>query len=72
MLRKLFEPKREKVTGDWINLHDDERHNLLSSLNTVSVIKARKETWSGHVEHKKEYKNAFVVLIGKPEGKKLF
>jgi hypothetical protein len=48
VLRKIFGPKREEVES-WIKLHNDELHDLYSSLNIVRVIKSRRMRWAGHV-----------------------
>jgi len=42
-------PKRDKVTGEWIFLHNEEFNGLYSSPNTVRVIKSRRMRWAGHV-----------------------
>jgi hypothetical protein len=49
VLRRIFGPKRDEVTGGWRKLHSDELHNLYSSPNTIRMIKSRKMTWTGHV-----------------------
>jgi hypothetical protein len=48
VLRRIFGPKREE-DGSWRKLHNDELHNLYSSLNIVRVIKSRRMRWAGHV-----------------------
>jgi hypothetical protein len=48
VLRRIFGPKREE-DGSWRKLHNDELHNLYSSLNIVRVIKSRRIRWAGHV-----------------------
>jgi hypothetical protein len=50
VLRKIFGPKREE-DGSWRKLHNDEPHDLYSSLNIVRVIKSRRMRWAGHVAH---------------------
>jgi hypothetical protein len=47
VLRKIFEPKREEVAGDWRRLHNEELHNLYASLNNISVIKSRTKERTG-------------------------
>jgi hypothetical protein len=49
VLRRIFEPKRNKVTGEWRKLHNDEHNDLFSSLNIVRVIKSRRMRWAWHV-----------------------
>jgi hypothetical protein len=48
VLRKLFGLRREE-DGSWGKMHNDELHNLYSSLNIVRVIKRRRMRWAGHV-----------------------
>jgi hypothetical protein len=49
VLRRIFWPKRDKVTGEWRKLHNEEFNNLYSSPKTVRVIKSRRMRWAGHV-----------------------
>jgi hypothetical protein len=49
VLRRIFGPKRDEVTGEWRKLHNEELHDLYSSLNIVRVIKSRRMRWVGHV-----------------------
>jgi hypothetical protein len=60
----LFGPKRDQVTGDRRKLHNEEQHNLYSSPSIIRVIRA------GHVARMGEKRNAFRILVGKPEGKR--
>ena len=48
VLRNIFGPEREKVTGDWRKLHNEELHELYSR-NIIRVIKTRRMRWAGHV-----------------------
>ena len=50
MLRRIFGPKRDEVTGEWRKLHNKELNDLYFSPNIVRVIKSRKIKWAGHVE----------------------
>jgi hypothetical protein len=68
VLRRLFGRKRDEVTGDWRKLHNEELHNLYSSPNRM--IKSRRMRWAGHVARMGEKKNAYRILVGKPEGKR--
>ena len=49
VLRRIFEPKRGGVTGEWRKLHNEELNDLYSSPNIVRVIKSRRMRWAGHV-----------------------
>jgi hypothetical protein len=57
------------VTADWRKLHNEELHNLYSSLNIIRMIKSRKMRWAWHVA-RMEKRNAYRILVGKPEGKR--
>ena len=63
---KVFEPKCDKVTGEWRNLHNEEFNDLYSSLNIVWVINSRRMRWAGHVAHTGERRVLYRVLVGKP------
>jgi hypothetical protein len=49
VLRRIFGPKRDEVTGEWRNLHNEELHDLYSSQSIIIIIKARRMRWAGHV-----------------------
>jgi hypothetical protein len=49
VLRRIFGPKRDEVTGDGRKLHNEELHNLYSSPNIIRMIKSRRMRWAGHV-----------------------
>jgi hypothetical protein len=49
VLRRIFGPKRDEVTGEWSKLHNEELHDLYCSPNFVRVIKSRRMRWAGHV-----------------------
>jgi hypothetical protein len=51
VLRRIFGPKRDKVTGEWKRLHKEELNDLYSSPNIIRVIKWRRMRWAGHVAH---------------------
>ena len=69
MLRRIFGPKRDGVTGEWRKLHNEELNDLYSSTNIVRVIKSRRMRWAGHVAGMEEGRVVHKVLVGKPEGK---
>jgi hypothetical protein len=67
VLRRIFGPRRDEVTEDWRKLHNEELHNLYSSPNIIRMIKSWKIRWAGHVALMEETKNAYRILVGKPE-----
>jgi hypothetical protein len=68
VLRRIFGPERNEVTGEWRRLHEEELHALYSSLNIIRVIKLKRMRWAGHVARVMERRLAFVVFVGKTEG----
>jgi hypothetical protein len=69
VLRGIFGPKREEVTGQWTKLHSGEFHNLYPSPDIIRQMKSRRMRWAGHVARMGEGRNVYRVLVGKPEGK---
>jgi hypothetical protein len=49
VLRRIFGPKRDEVTGEWRKLHNQELHDLHSSLSMITIIKARRMRWPGNL-----------------------
>jgi hypothetical protein len=70
MLRGIFGPKRDEVIGGWRKLHNEELHNLYCSPSMIRIIKSRGMRWVEHVARMGEKRNAYRILVGKPEGKK--
>jgi hypothetical protein len=70
VLRRIFGPKRNEVTGEWREIHNEEFNDLYSSHNIVRGIKSRRMRWAGHVARMGERKGVYRVLVGKPEGKR--
>jgi hypothetical protein len=68
--RRIFAPKRDEVTGGWRKLHDEELHNLYSSPSLIRMIKSRRMRWAGHVARMGAKRNAYIILVGNPEGKR--
>jgi hypothetical protein len=62
MLRRIF--------GEWRRLHNEELYELYPSLNIISLTKHRRVRWAGHVERMEERRDAYRVLVGKPDGKR--
>jgi len=69
VLRRIFEPKRDEVTGEWRELHTEELNDLYFSPNIVRVMKSRRMRWAGHVARMRERRCIYRVLVGKPERK---
>jgi len=70
VLRKVFGPKREKVTREWRKLHNEELSDPYSLPNIVPVVKSRRIRWAGHVVRMGEGRGVYRVLVGKPERKR--
>jgi hypothetical protein len=70
VLRRIFGPKRDEVTGGWTKLHNEELHGLYSSPSIVRVIKARRIRWAGHVVCRGVVRGAYNILVGRPEGRR--
>ena len=70
VLRRIFGPRREEVTGEWRRLHNEELNDLYSSPNILRVIKSRRMRWAGHVARVCEERGAYRFLVGKPEGRR--
>jgi hypothetical protein len=70
VLRRIFGPKRDEVTGEWRKLHSEELHNLYSSPDIIRQVKSRRIRWAGHVVRMGEERKVYRVLVGKPEGKR--
>ena len=70
VLRRIFGPRRDEVTGDWRRLHNKEVNILYCSPNIVREIKWRRMRWAGHVARMGEERGVYRVLVGKPEGRR--
>jgi len=70
VLRRIFGPKRDEVTGEWRKLHNKELNDVYCSPIIVQVIKSRRIRWAGHVARMGEGRGMYRVLVGKPEGQR--
>ena len=70
MLRSLFGPKRDEVTGKLRRLHNEKLYGLYCSPNIIWVIRSRIMRWAGHVACMGDKRGAYSVLVGRPEGKR--
>ena len=68
VLRRVFGPKRDKVTGEWRKLHNEELRDLYSLPNIVRVVKSRRMRWAGHVAHMGKGRGVHRVLVERPLG----
>jgi hypothetical protein len=69
VLRMIFGPKRDEVTGEWRKLHNEELHDLHSSPSIIRIMKSWRMRRAGHVARMTEKRNAYRLFVGKPEGK---
>jgi hypothetical protein len=69
VLRRIFGPKMEEVTGGSRRLHNEELLNLYPSRHIIRVIKSSRMRWAGHVTRMREMRNVCKILVGKPAGK---
>jgi hypothetical protein len=67
---RIFGPKREEIVGGWKMKHVEEFHNLYASPNIIRVIRSRTMRWTVHVARLEVMRNAYSILVGKPEGKR--
>jgi hypothetical protein len=70
VLRRIFGSKRDEVTGEWRKLHNEELRDLYSSPSIIRMITSRRIRWAGRVARMGEKRNAYRLLVGKPEGKR--
>jgi hypothetical protein len=70
VLRRIFGPKRDEVTGGWRELHNEELHDFYSLPSIIRIMKTRSMRWAGHVARMGEKRNACRLLVRKPEGRR--
>jgi hypothetical protein len=70
MLRRIFGQKRDKVTGDWRTLHNEELHNFYSSPTIIRMVESRRMGWAWNIARVGEKRNAYRILVRKPEVKR--
>ena len=69
VLRRVFGPKRDEVTGEWRKLYNEDLSDLYTLPNFVRVVKSRRMRRAGHVA-RMGGRGVYRVLVGKPEGKR--
>jgi hypothetical protein len=69
VLRRIFGPRRDEVTGEWRKLHNEELHNLYSYPDIIRQVTSRRMRWAEHVVRMGEERKVYKVLVEKPEGK---
>ena len=70
VLRRIFGPRKDEVTGEWRRLHNEELNDLYCSPNIVRVIKWIRMRWAGYVARMGEERGVYRVLVVKPEGRR--
>jgi hypothetical protein len=70
VLKRMFGPKRDEGTGGRRKLHNEKLRNLCSLPSIIRMIKLKKMRWEGHVAQMGNKRNAYKILVGKPEGKR--
>ena len=69
VLGRILGPRRDKVTGEWRKLHNEQHNNLYYSPSSLRVIKSRRMRWVEHETRTGERRGIYAVLVGKNEGK---
>jgi hypothetical protein len=70
VLKRIFGPKREEVTGEWRKLQNEELPDLDSSPSIIRIMKSWRMGWAGHVAQMRDKRNSYRLLVGKPEGRR--
>jgi hypothetical protein len=70
VLRRIFGPKRDEVTGEWRKLRNEELRDLYSSPSIIRIINSRSMRWAGHAARMGENRNSYRLFVGKPDGKR--
>jgi hypothetical protein len=69
VLRRIFGPERDELTGEWRKLYNEELRDLYSSPSISTIIKSTRFRWAGRVARMEGKRNVYRLLAGKPEGR---
>jgi hypothetical protein len=67
VLRRIFSPRRGEETGGWRKLHNEELRDLYASPSIIRMTKSRRMRWAGYAARMGENRNAYRMLVGKPQ-----
>jgi len=70
VLRKIYGPKRDEMTGEWRRLHNEEQQGLYDSPDVVKIMKSRRLRWAGHVARMGKKRRLYSILVGRPDGRR--
>jgi hypothetical protein len=70
VLRRLPGPKRDEVMGGWRKPHNEELYNFYSTPSIIRIFRSTRMRWTGDVARVSRTRNAYRILVGKPEGKR--
>jgi hypothetical protein len=70
VLRRIYGPRRDEVTGGWRKLHNEELHGFYSSPGIFKVITTSRMRWAGHVVRMGDVRGAYNILVGRLEGRR--
>jgi hypothetical protein len=70
VLRRIFGPKRDEITGEWRRLHNEELNDIYSSPNIIRVIKLGRMRWAGHVALMGDRRGQYRIFVGRSEGRR--
>jgi hypothetical protein len=72
VLNGIFGPMRDEMVTGWRKLHQEDLHTFYSLPSIIRMIKSRRMRWAGHIARMGEKRKAYRILVGKPEGRKVY